>query len=58
MMNYMNLRFFMIGNGGKLGIGAFAHHVVVERDQVILTPDYLDDVHMAAWPLGGLTAWR
>ncbi|KAG9313485.1 hypothetical protein JVU11DRAFT_5810 [Chiua virens] len=34
------------------------HYVVVERDQVIRSPDHLDDVHMAAWPVGGLTAWR
>jgi hypothetical protein len=33
-------------------------YVVVERDQVIRSPDHIDDVHVAAWPLGGLTAWR
>ena len=38
--------------------GTFAQYIVVERDQVILTPDHLDDVHAAAWPLGGVTAWR
>jgi NADPH:quinone reductase-like Zn-dependent oxidoreductase len=25
---------------------------------VFLTPEHLDDVHIAAWPVGGLTAWR
>ena len=38
--------------------GAFAQYIVVERDQVIQSPDHVDDVHMAAWPLGGVTAWR
>lgn len=49
-------RFFILGGG--VSIGTFAHYVVVERDQVMLTPEHLDDVHMAAWPLGGVTAWR
>ncbi|KAI0320715.1 NAD-P-binding protein [Amylostereum chailletii] len=50
--------------GGILGgtnyppIGTFTDYVVVERTQVIPTPDHLDDVHAAAWPLGGVTAWR
>lgn len=39
-------------------IGTFSEYVAVERDQVIPTPDYLDDEHAAAWPLGGVTAWR
>lgn len=39
-------------------LGTFAEYVVVERNQVILAPDYLDDIHLAAWPLGGVTAWR
>jgi NADPH:quinone reductase-like Zn-dependent oxidoreductase len=39
-------------------LGTFAEYVVVERDEVILAPDHLDDIHLAAWPLGGLTAWR
>ena len=38
--------------------GTFAEYVVVERDQVLSTPDHLDDVHAAAWPLGAVTAWR
>ena len=25
---------------------------------MFLTPEHLDDVHIAAWPVGGLTAWR
>ncbi|ESK90854.1 zinc-containing alcohol dehydrogenase superfamily protein [Moniliophthora roreri MCA 2997] len=39
-------------------IGTFAEYVVVARDQVILSPEHLDDVHVAAWPLAGVTAWR
>lgn len=39
-------------------IGTFAEYVVVERDEVLQTPPYLDDVHAAAWPLAGVTAWR
>ncbi len=31
---------------------------MVERDQVIPTPEHLDDVHAAAWPLAAVTAWR
>lgn len=32
--------------------------MVVERDQVLEAPEHLDNVQAAAWPLGGLTAWR
>ncbi|KAL4071454.1 hypothetical protein V8B97DRAFT_2045323 [Scleroderma yunnanense] len=48
---------FVIIGGTRLS-GTFADYVVVERDGVIQTPDHLDDIHMAAWPLGGVTAWR
>lgn len=45
--------------GTKAGrIGTFSQYVVVERDQVIESPEHLDDTQAAAWPLGGLTAWR
>lgn len=47
-----------MGGGSHPPLGTFAEHVVVERDQVILAPSHLDDIHLAAWPLGGLTAWR
>ncbi|KAG8216808.1 hypothetical protein J3R82DRAFT_7058 [Butyriboletus roseoflavus] len=50
--------FGILGGGKHPPLGTFADYVVVERDQVIRSPDHLDDVHMAAWPLGGLTAWR
>ncbi|KAJ8496183.1 hypothetical protein ONZ51_g1305 [Trametes cubensis] len=51
--------FFHILGGGKANpLGTFAEYVVVERDQVIPTPDHLDDVHAAAWPIGAVTAWR
>ncbi|KAF8177240.1 chaperonin 10-like protein [Pholiota molesta] len=42
---------------GILG-GTFSEYIVVERDQVVPTPEHLDDVHVAAWPIGGVTAWR
>lgn len=48
----------ILGGVGRPPLGTFAEYVVVERDQVILAPDHLDDIHLAAWPLGGLTAWR
>ena len=48
----------MAGGVNDPDIGTFAEYVVMERDQVILAPEHLDDVHLAAWPLGGLTAWR
>lgn len=50
--------FGVVGGGTKPPLGTFAEYVVVERDQVLQTPEHLDDVHMAAWPVGGLTAWR
>ena len=39
-------------------IGTFAEYVTVERDEIILAPEHLDDEHAAAWPLAGVTAWR
>ncbi|KAJ7087673.1 NAD-P-binding protein [Mycena belliarum] len=39
-------------------LGTFAEYVVVPRAEVVLTPSYLTDVQIAAWPLAGLTAWR
>ena len=50
--------FGILGGGKHPPLGTFADYVVVERDQVLLTPNHLDDVHMAAWPVAGLTAWR
>ncbi|KAF8643535.1 hypothetical protein AX16_008979 [Volvariella volvacea WC 439] len=50
--------FGIMGNGPLPPIGTFSQYVIVERDEVIRTPDHLDDVHAAAWPLAGLTAWR
>ena len=47
-----------MGGGNLPPLGTFAEFVTVEREQVILSPDHLDDEHTAAWPLGGLTAWR
>jgi len=50
--------FGLLGGGKVPPLGTFAEYIVVERDQVIPAPDHLDDVQVAAWPLGGLTAWR
>jgi len=51
-------KFGIIGGTAFPVKGVFSDYVVVERDQVIATPDHLDDVHAAAWPLAGVTAWR
>ncbi|KAI0823601.1 NAD-P-binding protein [Trametes gibbosa] len=51
-------RFYILGGGNVTPLGTFTQYVVVERDQVISTPEHLDDVHAAAWPLGAVTAWR
>ncbi|RDB23123.1 putative zinc-type alcohol dehydrogenase-like protein YogA [Hypsizygus marmoreus] len=50
--------FGILGGVQFPSLGTFSEYVVVERDQVILSPDHLDDVHVSAWPLGGVTAWR
>ena len=64
---YMSVHKFPFKSPNRFGIfggvsfpphGTFTEYIVVERDQVFLTPEYLDDVHIAAWPVGGLTAWR
>ena len=51
-------RFGILGGGSFPPLGTFSEYIVVERDQVIQTPKHLDDVHIAAWPVGGVTAWR
>ncbi|KAG1734330.1 hypothetical protein EDB19DRAFT_1911189 [Suillus lakei] len=50
--------FGILGGGRNPPLGTFAEYVIVERNQVIRSPDHLDDVQVSAWPLGGLTAWR
>ncbi|KAF8065366.1 hypothetical protein FPV67DRAFT_1502554 [Lyophyllum atratum] len=50
--------FGILGGVSFPPLGTFTEYLVVERDQVIPTPDHLDDVQVAAWPLGGVTAWR
>ena len=50
--------FTVVGGTAMTPFGTFAEYAVVERDQVLLTPDHLDDVHAAAWPLAAVTAWR
>ncbi|EJU04048.1 NADP-binding protein [Dacryopinax primogenitus] len=51
-------KFGIIGGTAYPVKGVFSDFVVVERDQVIEIPDHMDDVHAAAWPLAGVTAWR
>ncbi|KAH8106922.1 hypothetical protein BXZ70DRAFT_915626 [Cristinia sonorae] len=52
-------RFTILGGGGDMApLGTFAQYAVVERDQVILTPPHVDDEHISAFPVGGVTAWR
>ncbi|CDO73672.1 hypothetical protein BN946_scf185014.g142 [Trametes cinnabarina] len=48
--------FYILGGGKTSPLGTFTQYVVVERDQVIPTPEHLDDVHAAAWPIGAVTA--
>lgn len=58
LMSYETNRFGMVGGCTFPNIGVFSEYITVERDQVIIAPDHLDDVHAAAWPLAGVTAWR
>ncbi|KAI5124373.1 hypothetical protein M0805_008976 [Coniferiporia weirii] len=51
-------RFGILGGGSFPSLGVFSDFVAVERDQVIVAPDHLEDHHAAAWPLAGVTAWR
>ncbi|KAF5378269.1 hypothetical protein D9615_008738 [Tricholomella constricta] len=50
--------FGILGGVSFPNLGTFAEYVVVEREQVIISPEHLNDVEMSAWPLGGVTAWR
>ena len=50
--------FGVVGGGSNPPLGTFADYVIVERNQVIRSPDHLDDIQVSAWPLAGLTAWR
>ncbi|KIP08891.1 hypothetical protein PHLGIDRAFT_116893 [Phlebiopsis gigantea 11061_1 CR5-6] len=51
-------KFTILGGGNVVPIGTFSQYVAVERDQVILSPEHLNDYQLAAWPLGAVTAWR
>ncbi|KAI0050875.1 NAD-P-binding protein [Auriscalpium vulgare] len=48
----------ILGGGNNPPIGTFTEYVVVERDQLVLTPDHLDDVQAASLPVAAVTAWR
>ena len=54
----LHYRFGIVGGGSNPPIGTFAEYVVVERKYVIPTPDHLSSEEAAAWPVGGVTAWR
>lgn len=51
-------RFGVVGGGSNPRIGTFTEYVAVERKYVIPTPDHLSSEEAAAWPVGGVTAWR
>ena len=48
----------LLGDRGNPPIGTFSTHRIVPCEQVILAPVHLDDVHAAAWPVAGVSAWR
>ncbi|EPQ57803.1 NAD P-binding protein [Gloeophyllum trabeum ATCC 11539] len=48
----------IIGGSAKIPLGTFSEYVIVERDQVVRSPEHVDDEHLAAWPVAGTTAWR
>ncbi|EIN07030.1 NAD(P)-binding protein [Punctularia strigosozonata HHB-11173 SS5] len=48
----------ILGGGATAPSGTFSECVVVESDQVIPTPEHLDDVQASTWGIGGVTAWR
>ncbi|KIK57696.1 hypothetical protein GYMLUDRAFT_45863 [Collybiopsis luxurians FD-317 M1] len=50
--------FSVIGGVAWPSLGTFAQYVVVDRDEVIPSAPHLSDIHMAAWPVAGITAWR
>ena len=52
------LRFGILGGGALPSLGTFSEYVVVERNQVVVSPDHLNNEQVAAWPVGGVTAWR
>ena len=51
-------RFGIVGGGSYPPIGTFTEYVVVERKYLVATPNHLSSEEAAAWPLGGVTAWR
>ncbi|RXW12479.1 hypothetical protein EST38_g13376 [Candolleomyces aberdarensis] len=49
--------YFSILGSSPVG-GTFAEYLVVKRELVIPSPEHLEDVHVAALPVGAVTAWR
>ncbi|KAJ7279681.1 hypothetical protein C8J57DRAFT_1448907 [Mycena rebaudengoi] len=50
--------FGIVGGTSFPPLGTFSEYLVVNRNEVIVTPKHLSHVQIAAWPLAGLTAWR
>lgn len=40
------------------GVGAYAHHLVINAEKLVLTPSALSDVEAAAIPVAAMTAWH
>ncbi|KAJ3963881.1 NAD(P)-binding protein [Lentinula raphanica] len=51
-------QFGVIGGVRWPAVGTFAEYVIIEKDKVLPSASHLSDVHMAAWPVAGVTAWR
>ncbi|KAJ2915253.1 hypothetical protein MD484_g5165, partial [Candolleomyces efflorescens] len=49
--------YFAILGSSPVG-GTFAEYLAVKRELVIPSPEHLEDIHVAALPVGAVTAWR
>ena len=49
---------YVTPTGGPVNRGMLAEYVVMDQDQAIRAPSYLDDIHAAAVPVAGVTAWH
>ena len=56
--NKLLSRFGLLWGGNNPPTDTFSTYCIVSRDQVILTPAHIDNVHAAAWPVTGVTARR
>lgn len=55
---WLSSAFAVVGGVKFADYGTFTEYVVVDRNQVLLALEFIDDVYPATWPLGGLPAWR